>query len=191
MKIKFKNQLKGDRLTLKRTKPTLKMAKSMFKVIDENREHLEPWFLWLKQTLTVEDSMKYLLDKEEATKKEQKIEYGIYTSTEYIGNISIFDINKKNKSAEIGYWLSCTHTRNGYMTEALKILEKEAFETIYLNRVQIKCDEINKASIGVAEKCGYQYEGKLREDIWSNYFNNLRNMLVFSKLKSEYDEEKI
>jgi ribosomal-protein-serine acetyltransferase len=189
MTLKFKNQLKGKRLILKRTKPTLKMAESMFKVIGENRKHLEHWFPWPKLTLKVEDSLKYLFDKEEETEKGKKVEYGLFVNNEYIGNISIFDIHEKKKSAEIGYWLSSSHTRKGYMTEALKILEKEAFEKLKLNRIQIKCDERNEASLGVAKKCDYKYEGKFREDAFSEHFNDFRNTLVFSKLKSEYKKK--
>ncbi len=190
MTIKFKNQLKGDRITLKRTRPTLKMAESMFKVIDENRKHLEPWFPWPKLTLKIEDSLKYLFDKELKTEKGEIVEYGIFINNEYIGNISIFNINKKNKSGEIGYWLSSYYTRKGYMTEAVKVLEKEAFEKMKLNRVQIKCDERNKASFGVAKKCDYKYEGNFRADSFSEYFNDFRNTFVFSKLKSEYKKNK-
>lgn len=189
MAIKFKNQLKGKRLILKRTKPTIKMAESIFMVIDKNRGHLEPWFSWPKLTLKIEDSLKYLFDKEEKTKKGKVIEYGIFINNEYIGNISLFDINEKNKSAEIGYWLSSFHIRNGYMTEAVKIIEKEAFEKMKLNRIQIKCDERNKASFGVAKKCGYKYEGKFREYAFSEHFNDFRNTLIFSKLKSEYKKK--
>lgn len=189
MALKFKNQLIGDRLVLKRTKPTLIMAEVMFKVIDGNRKHLEPWFPWPKLTLKVEDSLKYLFDKEEETEKGKRVEYGLFINNEYIGNISIFDINEKRKSAEIGYWLSSSRTRNGYTTEAVKILEKEAFEKMGLNRIQIKCDEKNEASFGVAKKCGYKYEGRFREDSFSEHFNDFRNTLVFSKLKSEYKKK--
>jgi len=187
MSIKFRDQLKGKRLTLKRTKPTLEMAKYIFKTVDENREHLDPWFPWPKLTLKIEDSLKYLFDKEEKTEKGNKIEYGLFINEEYIGNIALFDINEKNKSGELGYWISSTHTRKGYITEAVKIIEKEAFEILNLNRIKIKCDERNKASSGVAKKCGYSYEGKLREDDFSEYFNDFRNTLIFSKLKSEYN----
>ncbi len=189
MALKFKNQLKGKRLILKRTKPTIKMAKLMFGVIDKNRGHLEPWFSWPKIILKVEDSLKYLFDKEKETKEGSKVEYGIFVDNEYIGNISLFDISKKDKSGEIGYWLSSAHTRKGYATEAVKILEKEAFEGLKLNRIQIRCDEKNKASIGVAKKCGYKYEGKFREDSFNKYSNSFRNTLFFSKLKSEYKKK--
>jgi hypothetical protein len=58
MAIKFKKQLKGERLILKKTFPTIKTATEIFKVVDENREHLNPWFPWPKLTLKIEDSLK-------------------------------------------------------------------------------------------------------------------------------------
>jgi RimJ/RimL family protein N-acetyltransferase len=76
------------------------------------------------------------------------------------------------------------------MTEAVKIVEKEFF-TNGLNRIQIKCDERNIASSGVAKKCGYVFEGKFREDSYSEYFKDFRNTLVFSKLKSDFKKEKL
>ncbi len=190
MTIKFRNKLKGNRLILKRTKPTLKIATNMFQVIDKNREHLNPWFPWPKETKKIEDTLKYLFTKEEDIKRNKRVEYGLYIKNKYIGNISIFDINKKNKSAEIGYWISSTYTRKWYMTEAIQILEKEAFEYMNLNRIQIKCDERNKASSGVAKKCNYKYEWKFRKNCFSEHFNDFRNTLVFSKLKSEYKKIK-
>jgi len=186
---KIKNILIGKRIILKMTKPDFDMANTMFKVINENRQHLRPWFPWEKKTKKALDSLKYLFDKEEEIKESKKIEYGIYINKEYIGNISIFDIDKNKKSAEIGYWLSSKFTRNGYATEAVKIIEKEFFNN-GLNRIQIKCDDENIASSGVAKKCGYIFEGKLREDFYSEHFKGFRNILVFSKLKSDFKKEK-
>ncbi len=187
--MKFKNQLKGKTLILKRTKPTLKMANTMFNVIDKNREHLDMWLPWPRFTQKVEDSLKYLFDKEEETKKGKKVEYGLYIKNEYIGNVSIHNINEKEKSAELGAWISASHSKKGYATEALKILEKEGFESLGFNRLQLLCDEENKGSAGVAKKCGYKYEGKLREYIFNKYFDSFRNFLVFSKLKGEYKKK--
>lgn len=188
MGLRFKKILKGERLTLKRVKPTIKMAQLINKEINESRKELEVWFKWAKSYKTVEDSLRFLFDQEELRKK-GKLEYSIFLKNKYIGNISIFDINMKRKSAEIGYWISSKYTKNGYATEAVKILEKYAFEKAKLNRIQIRCDEENKASAGVALKCGYKKEGTIRESSFSEYFNNFRNMLIFSKLKSEYDKQ--
>ena len=185
-KNRLEDELIGERVILRRTKSTIKMATEVFKVIDDNREHLKPWLPWEKLTLRVEDSLKYLFEKEELIKKGEKIEYGIFLNDEYVGNIGLFDIDKDNKSAEIGYWISSKVGQNGYVSEALCLIEQEGFESFDLNRIQIKCDEKNKGSAGVAKKCGYSLEGTYRQDIYSEHFKVFRNTLVFSKLKSEF-----
>jgi ribosomal-protein-serine acetyltransferase len=190
MPKKFKNKLTGERVVLKRTKPTITTATTIFSAIDANRKHIRPYMLWEKHTLKIEDLMQYLFDKEKLTKLGEKVEYGIYLNNEYIGNIGVININQKNKSAEIGYWLAENFTKKGYMTEAVKILEKEFFENFKLNRIQIHCDEQNEASKSVIKKCGYKFEGTHREDSFNEYFNNFRNTLMFSKLQSEYKTDK-
>jgi len=182
---KFKDQLKSKRLILKRNVPTVENAKNIFNTIKANRRHLRPWFPWEKETKVVEDSLKYLFSHEECAKKGEKAGYGIYLDGQFIGHLGIFDVSDKNKSGEIGYWLNKNYTRRGYMTEAVKLLEKEVFR-VGLNRIQIKCDKRNKASAGVALKCGYIFEGERRQDAYSEYFKDFRNTLIFSKLKSDF-----
>ncbi len=128
MTLNFKDRLVGERITLVWTKPDIDMARAIFSVIDDNREHLRTWFQWEKQTLKLEDSLRYLFRREEQEKLGKTVEYGLYVDDAYIGNIEFFDIDEKKRSAEIGYWLALSATRNGYMTEAVKILEKEFFE---------------------------------------------------------------
>ena len=186
MTLKFKDKLNGKRISLQRNTPTDNLAETMFETIDSNREHLRPWLPWEKLTLKVEDSMKYLVDTEEKTQKGERVDYGIYLENQYVGNIGFMDISKTNKSGEIGYWMSSEVAGNGYMTEAVGILERELFDSFDFNRILIKCDERNVASARVAKKCGYTHEGTLREDTWSDHFEDFRNTLIFSKLKSEY-----
>lgn len=187
---KLKSELKGKRIILKKSKPTIFAAETLFKVVDENREHLNPWFPWVKEEKRVEEAFKYILEVDQKFKDGTKFDYGIYLNGEYIGNIGLFDINKKNKSGEIGYWLSKKFTRQGYMTEAVGVLEKEGFGNGGLNRICIKCDERNIPSAKTAQKCGYLFEGKHREDSYSEYFKDLRNTLYFAKLKSDFKKNK-
>ena len=186
MNFEFNDVLKGKRLELIRTIPTLAFSEVLFETVDSNREHLKPWFPWVNQTLSSEDSYNYLLDKEEKTKRKEIIEYGIYYLNQYIGNISIFDLNNIVKSGEIGYWISKEYTNKGFMTEAVKILEKEFFEHFEFNRLQIKSDFLNEASKKVALNCNFKTEGILRENRYNNYFENIRSTIIFSKLRSEY-----
>jgi len=57
--------------------------------------------------------------------------------------------------------------------------------------MQLKCDEKNNPSIRVASRCGYTLEGMLREDSYNEYFDDLRNTMIFSKLESDYLKDRI
>lgn len=183
MKLRIKNILKGERLTLKRLKPSFALAKKIFQTVDKNREHLKIWLDWVDTTKKIEDSFQFLQDLDNKSKKEKKeIGYGIYIKNIYVGNISIFDLDLYHKKGELGYWISKDYAGKGYTTEAVSILEKEYFENVKLNRIQIRCSEKNIASSKVAIKCGYKLEGKLRQYQYHKYLNAFSDYLIYSKL---------
>lgn len=188
MVLKFESELKGERIVLKRIEPTIELAQEVFAQVDKNREYLRKWLPWADFMKSAEDELKYFFDEEKKVEKGEKINYGIFLDNVYAGNIGFFDVDDKVMSGEIGYWLSEDFGRKGYVTEAVKTLEKHLFQDLGFNRIQIKCDEKNIPSAKVAEKCGYVLEGILRQDERSEYFNENRNTKLFSKLKSEFNE---
>ena len=188
--MKFKEELYGERLILRRTRPTIEMAEYIFNAVDGCREHLRPFCPWEKNDQSVESCLNYLKEKEIKTEAGERVEYGIFISEidKYIGNIQVFDISETNRSGEFGYWLSREATGNGYMKEAVLILEKECFTGLHLHRIQICCDKLNIPSKKVIESCNYTYEGTLRESMYDAYRDTMRSTLVFSKLQWEYDK---
>jgi ribosomal-protein-serine acetyltransferase len=188
--INFKEQLQGPRLMLRQTHPTPQMAETIFRAVDANREHLRPFCPWEKNDDSPESVMDYLKVKEPKTEAGDRVEYGIFIKGTgvYIGNIQVFNISKTNRSGEFGYWLTKDATGKGYMKEVVMILEKECFEHLGLHRIQITCDALNEASAKVIRASGYTYEGTLREDMYDEYRDTMRNSLIFSKLRSEYHE---
>jgi ribosomal-protein-serine acetyltransferase len=189
--MEFKEELIGERLILRRTRPTQEMAETIFNAVDECREYLRPFAPWEKNDDSPESCLNYLRSAEPKTEAGELVEYGMFIKENdmYIGNIQVFDISLEKRSGEFGYWLAEKATGNGYMREAVRILEKECFLYLDLNRIQITCNEMNKASIKVIKACGYMYEGTLREERYEPFQNAMRNTAVFSKLRSEYDEE--
>ncbi|MEA2077482.1 MAG: GNAT family protein [Candidatus Marinimicrobia bacterium] len=186
--MKFKEELQGERLILKRTRPTQEMAELIFQAVDANREHLRPFSPWEKNDDSVESCLNYLKEKEPKTKAGERVEYGIFIKdgNEYIGNIQVFNMSQENHCGELGYWLTESSTGHGYMREAVRILEKECFTSLNLHRIQITCDVLNEASTKVIKACAYTYEGTLREDMYDPYHDRMRNTLMFSKLRSEF-----
>ena len=188
----FRETLSGKRLILRQNHPTMEIAEKIFLAVDECRDYLRPFAPWEKNDDSVESCLDYLKKLESKTEAGDRVEYGIYIKKTgmYIGNIQVFDLSKEKRSGEIGYWLAEKASGNGYMREAVGILEKECFLNLNLNRIQITCNELNHRSINVIKACGYIYEGTLREERFEDSMNAMRNTVVFSKLRSEYEERK-
>ena len=78
---------------------------------------------------------------------------------------------------------------HGYMQEALKILEKEAFNA-GLNRIWLWNDTQNIRSVNVTKRLNYHLDGVMRQDAWDEVHQRFRDTNVWSKLKSEWEKER-
>ena len=187
--MEFPKQIETERLILKGLcQPSFEMATNIYHVVDESRATLREWLPWVDKTNSPEDEYtNYLVDWcQKNWDKKTGFAYLIFQKEDksIVGCIDIFSVSEQNKSAEIGYWLSHAKKGQGYMTEAVHALEKEAFQQ-GINRIVIKTDTLNLPSAYVAKRCGYQLEGVLRQSLWSDFHRNLRDINVFAKLKSD------
>ena len=66
------------------------------------------------------------------------------------------------RSGEIGYWLGQKYWGQGIATAAVKVICREAFAGLELERIYATVFEGNEASTRVLEKNGFQLEGILR-----------------------------
>ena len=85
-------------------------------------------------------------------------------------------------SFEIGYWVRTSKARNGYILEAVNAVARYAFEQLKAKRLEIKCDADNHRSIQVAERLGFQLEGRLRKNEFKCDGQSLRDTLIFSRM---------
>jgi ribosomal-protein-serine acetyltransferase len=68
-----------------------------------------------------------------------------------------------NPSAlEVGYWAPTAQAGRGWTTLAVRVAIVYAFDKLGADRVQVTCDEANRASRRVIEKCGFELEGVFR-----------------------------
>jgi len=90
-------------------------------------------------------------------------------------------------SREMGYSMNEDYWGQGIMTEAARRLLKYGFEELGLASVMIRTGEANKRSQRVIEKCGFHYEGTLRQ-CYRMYNGEIRDSRVYSMLREEYEE---
>jgi ribosomal-protein-serine acetyltransferase len=69
------------------------------------------------------------------------------------------------RGLEVGYWTPSANAGKGFATLATKIAIAYAFELLECDRLQVSHDETNAASRRVVEKCGFRYEGTMRNMI--------------------------
>lgn len=105
-------------------------------------------------------------------------------SGECIGQIAFFLVDTKNNYVEVEYCIGTAFQCRGYATEATKAVIDFGFKKAQFHKIQICHRAINIPSKKVISKCGFTYEGTLRD-----YFlidGKYQDRLYYSILESEY-----
>jgi len=191
--MQLPEQIESERIILKHPlKPTFKLAEELYAIVDKSRNTLREWLPWVDKTNSREDEFSgyFIGTYQKYWDEGSGSDYLIYQkeTNQILGIVALCHIEEKHQSAAIGYWLSDDATGHGYMQEAVHALEKVAFQ-MGINRIIIKNDTHNLRSAHVAERCGYVLEGVMRQDIWDDYHQHLRDTNIWSKLKSEWEKE--
>lgn len=93
---------------------------------------------------------------------------------EFLGSIGFVGL-PEDGVVEAGYWVTGPARRRGVATAATRLICDWAFDTLGFNRVEWQAYVGNDGSRRVAERCGFTFEGTLRErgyqrgayrDIW-------------------------
>ena len=106
------------------------------------------------------------------------------TSGECIGQIAYFLVDRNNHFGEIEYCIGTKSQGKGYATEATKAVIKYGFEKIGFHKIQICVRPSNTPSRKVIEKCGFTYEGTLRDYFFID--GKYEGRMFFSILRDEY-----
>lgn len=186
--LKPAEQLNGQRIILKKAEKSFKQANITLIEIKNSLMDLRPWLGWATPQYNVESCYEYLQGCEKEWLEGKGFNYMIQDlSGQFMGTISVLNVNETFKSVEIGYWISTRFAGKGYMKEAVRLIEKEFF-ALGINRIVIRTDVLNKKSANVPQKSGYHLDGILRQAGWNAAEESYRDINVFSKLKSEYQE---
>jgi len=100
-----------------------------------------------------------------------------------IGGSGLHRIDWDVPKFEIGYWATTAHAGNGYITEAVEAITAFAFDTLKAARVEIRCDEANTRSAAIPQRLGFVHEGTIRNDERHHLTKELRNTMLFSKVR--------
>ena len=100
-----------------------------------------------------------------------------------IGFLSLYRIDKKNKTSWMGIYLGYEFINQGYGTDALLTLMKYYFEELGYDKMFLDVAALNKRAIRCYEKCGFRHlrrkfnlhDPRAKIDVFSNdRFKNVR-----------------
>ena len=178
--------IKGKRVYLR---PLAKKdAKALAKLA--NDRSISRWTM-VPRPYGLKDALDFIKKTQKKIRKKEAFELGMFLkkTNEFMGMCSIININKKNKAAEIGYWIGKPFRNKGYTTEAAKLMIDYGFKKLRLYRIQTSHAAGNKASGRVINKLGFKFEGLLRKHVVSGLGKRL-DSVTYSILKPEYPKLK-
>lgn len=173
--------ISGERTVLRKQHPDF--AAPMFAHIDRDRDRLARFLPWAQATKTIDDTRGFIKMSEEKWAAGELFNYGVFDkdNDEYLGNIGLLSILWEHDCCEIGYWIASCHEGKGFMSDAVRALEKTCFAAGF-HRIEIRCDPRNARSAAVPQRLGYRLDGTLRSNRLTN--GEYRDTLVFGKLRA-------
>ena len=141
-----------------RDAPLLKEA------VDSSLKHLRPWMPWAHEDpQPLEEKVELLRGFRGRFDLDQDFIYGIFPAdeSEAIGGTGLHT-RRGEGLFEIGYWIRASRVGQGYGTEATAALTRVGFELCGVERIEIRVDPANEASLAIPRKLAFVEEGTLR-----------------------------
>lgn len=101
-----------------------------------------------------------------------------------VGGAGITWIDREHAVGDVGYWARRDARGRGYTTRAVSLLAGWAFSA-GCERLQIRADTENQASLRVAERAGFRYEGVLRSIRYNPRLGRRMNFALYSLLPGD------
>ncbi|MCL2485756.1 MAG: GNAT family N-acetyltransferase [Endomicrobia bacterium] len=131
-----------------------------------------------------EESLKWLkefIEKDESWAVIEK------ESGKLIGITALYPDKKRqhDDARNLGYVFNSKFWGKGYATESSLAAIKYAFETMKLELLSINHFTFNERSMSVIKKCGFRYEGTLKE-AFKSFDGNVYDDVLYSMTKEEW-----
>jgi ribosomal-protein-alanine N-acetyltransferase len=153
--------------------------------IARDRELMKYVLIWLENDEQIARFLRHAIDE---AGREDRMDYVLAARTKEtnaFAGLTFIEIDHELKStAEVGIVLLPDFCHAGYGSEILRAYIAFGFGTLGMHRVYGKCDELNRTSASLMEKCGLTYEGTIREHVWLR--DHWRSTRYYGMLAEEY-----
>ncbi|EEN03425.1 Ribosomal-protein-serine acetyltransferase [Bacillus thuringiensis IBL 4222] len=168
-------------------------GKVVYDAIQASIQELKPWMAFAQKEQTEEEIEESIRKSHIQFLQREDLRLLVFSKEtgEFIASAGLHRINWDIPQFEIGYWIDTRFSGKGYMVEAAKGITDYAFSELKANRVEIRCDSLNKKSRAIPEKLGFKLEGILESASIAVDGNGLRDMCVFAMTRNTYKKEEL
>ncbi|MEO0729287.1 MAG: GNAT family protein [Pseudomonadota bacterium] len=153
-----------------------------------SRRHLTPWEpAWGHDELARGSYRRRLRVHQRDQRDDLGYAFFLFTRTnELVGGLTLSNVRRGvTQAAALGYWVGEPFAQKGYMSEAVSIACRFAFEDLELHRIEAACLPTNYASIGVLTRNHFQKEGYARRYLKIN--GAWQDHILFGLLEDDLD----
>ncbi|HTI13586.1 MAG TPA: GNAT family protein [Dictyobacter sp.] len=164
-------------------------APELFQLIEEGRSSLRTWLPWIDYTQSVEDERAFIRTVQQQSTEHKSYSFSIWYQGTIAGTIGYHLIDWMNRKVEIGYWQGEAFQGKGIMTRACRSIIQYAFNTLQLNKVEIRCATQNTRSCAIPLRLGFTYEGTIRQAEW--LYDHYVDLKLYGLLEHEWQQQEI
>ncbi len=154
--------IRTERLVLRCWEP--RDAPLLADAIDSSLDHLRPWMPWAyDEPRSLDDRLALLRSFRGRFDLGEDFVYGVFSpgEDEALGGSGLHT-RAGEGALEIGYWIRASAVGRGYARETAAALTRVAFRVCVVDRVEIRVDPANEASLRIPRALGFAEEATLR-----------------------------
>lgn len=165
-------------------------AAGLKEAIDSSLDHLLPWMEWARsEPQPLWEKVALLRRFRGQFDLGRDFVYGIFApdESEVVGGTGLHTRSGED-AFEIGYWIRAGRAGQGLATETTAALTRVAFELCGVDRLDIRVDPENAASLPIPRKLGYVEEATLRRRLPPHQDGVPRDVTHFALFRDGFSE---
>jgi RimJ/RimL family protein N-acetyltransferase len=180
-------RIETERLVIRCWEPT--DAPLLKDALDSSLDHLLPYMVWAnEEPQPIEQKADLLRAFRALYDTGESFVMGIFDRSEeqVLGGTGLH-ARIGPGGLEIGYWIRASATRQGIATEASAVLTRVGFEVCEADRIEIRVEPRNEASMGIPRKLGFVEEATLKRRLPGRAGGPLRDVVIFTMFREDFD----
>ena len=165
-------------------------AEEFYNLTIESKPFLKEWLGLLDHIHTIEDTAKNLQSRfnELSENNGYPKSFAVIYKGKIAGTIGFNTLDKSNRVGTIGYWIGEQYKGQGIMSKSFEAIMDYGFNTLNLNRIEVRTAVKNIKSRALPERFSFHHEGTIRDAEW--LYDCYVDHAVYGLLKDEWKNTK-